>query len=151
MKKILLGSLILLAGSTMFAQSRDRQAPTRVQKTFQHDYPDARDPHWNNTNGQWHADFNDGSRYDRGEMTAHYDQQGRHIDSHIPYDRNDVPAPVVNRTERRYPGARDYEYTRIERGNNRNFYRVKLRHQGRYRTLYMDDNGRDKQYSDRHP
>jgi hypothetical protein len=131
------------------AQDRDRQVPSSVQHAFQRDYPDAREPHWTSDHGQWHADFDDHSRYDRGEMVAHYDRYGRHIDSHIPYDPNDVPRPVMERMHRRYH-ARDYYFERIERPHAEPLFRVNLSLDGGQKTVYMDEYGHERMHSDRH-
>lgn len=144
-----LALFVLVADGQVIAQDT-RHAPAAIRRSFERDYPEARDPQWSSTHSQWHADFNDHSRYDRGEMVAHYDQYGHHIDSHIPYDRDDVPSVVVDRTQRNYPGGRDYTYTRIERRAGRPLFRVSLRLQNKNRTIYVDDNGHEHRYHDRH-
>jgi hypothetical protein len=141
--------LSLATGTGLFAQEGDRHVPSSVQHSFQRDYPEARDPHWTQEHGQWHADFEDHSRYDRGEMVAHYDHYGHHIDSHIPYDPNDVPRPVIERTHRHYH-ARDYSYERIERPNAQPLFRVSLNLDGGQKTVYMDENGRERMHNDHH-
>ncbi len=136
--------LFLSAGAGSYAQEGRDHAPAPVQRAFQRDYPEARAAHWSSTHGQWHANFNDHSPSDRGEMVAHYDQRGRHIDSHIRYDPYDVPSPVVEWARRRYPHARDYSYTRIERPSGQPLFEVHLDLGGQGRTVYMDDHGREK-------
>lgn len=151
MKKVIFFTLFVLTlGGQIAAQDRHRQAPASIRRSFQRDYPEARDPRWSSTNHQWHANFEDHSSYDRGEMVAHYDRYGHHVDSHIPYDRNDVPPAVIERTERNYPGGRGYTYTRIEHPGWQPLFQVNLNLRGRNRTLYLDDNGREKSYHDRH-
>jgi hypothetical protein len=151
MKKAIFFTLILLTvAGQLIAQSSRHHAPAAVQQSFQKDYPEARNPQWSSTNGQWHASFTDHSQNDMGEMVAHYDQNGRHVDSHIPYDRNDVPAPVIERTHRRYRGGRDYNYTRIEHPGEQPLFQVSLNLQGRHRTMYVDDNGQERKYNDHH-
>jgi hypothetical protein len=132
------------------AQGRQQDVPSGVQRSFHRDYPEARDPRWSSSHSQWHADFNDQSRYDRGAMVAHYDQGGRHLDSHIPYDHNDVPSAVVDRSQSHYPDGRGYTYTRIEQPGARSLFQVNLNLQGRNKTLYMDENGRERKYHDSH-
>ena len=151
MSKGILSTLIILAfAGSLSAQDRHQQAPSTIQRSFHRDYPEAGNPQWRSTSGQWSADFTDRSRYDRGEMVAHYDQSGHHVDSHIPYDRNDVPPVVVQKTERNYPGARDYNYTRIEHPGQKPLFQVNLNLRGSNKTVYLDDNGREKQYHDHH-
>jgi len=144
-----LALFILAVGGRVIAQEA-RHAPTAVQKSFQKDYPEARDAQWSSTNGQWHADFDDRSKSDRGQMVANYDQHGNHIDSHIPYDNNDVPSPVVDRAQKNYPGGKNYTYTRIERPVGQPLFRVDLNLQNKNKTLYVDESGREQKYQAHH-
>lgn len=149
-KRIFTTLLIFTAAGAVTAQDRHHQAPAAVQQSFHRDYPEARDPQWHYSNSHWNADFEDHSRYDRGEMVAHYDRYGRHVDSHIPYDRNDVPPAVVQKTERHFPDGRDYNYTRIEQPGRPALFQVSLNLRGSNRTVYLDDNGRERRYQHRH-
>lgn len=149
-KGILSTGVILAFAGSLVAQDRQHQPPRAVQQAFHRNYPEAGDPQWSSSHGQWNADFSDRSRYDRGEMVAHYDHRGRHIDSHIPYDRNDVPPAVIQRTERRHPGGRDYRYTRIESPGQQPLFQVSLNLGGSNKTMYVDENGRERQYHDHH-
>jgi len=151
MKKLLI--VFLAAGSQVaLAQhgNDDQHVPHSIQQRFQKDYPEARDAHWSSSRNEWHADFTDHSRYDRGEMVAHYDRSGRHIDSHIPYDRNDVPSPVVQHVEKRYPGSSDHSYTRIERPGGQPLFQVNMNLNGKRTNKYVDDHGRERPYQDHH-
>jgi hypothetical protein len=151
MNKVLLFSFVtLVVSGQLIAQEGRHRAPATVQHAFQRDYPEAGNPEWSSTNGQWSASFTDHSQYDRGEMVAHYDRSGHHVDSHIPYDRADVPQVVIDRTQRSYPDAGGYTYTRIERPDAQPLFQVNLRVHGRRRTMYVDDNGRERRYNDRH-
>jgi hypothetical protein len=151
MSKGIFSTLLLLAfAGSLAAQGSHHHAPSAVKHAFHRDYPEAQDPQWSSSHGQWSADFNDRSPYDRGEMIAHYDQNGHHVDSHIPYDRNDVPTAVVEQTERSYPDARDYNYTRIESPGRHPVFQVSLNLHGSNKMLYVDDNGREKEYHDHH-
>jgi len=149
-KVLLLALLASVAGGPTIAQDRRQHVPAAVRRSFQRDYPEARDPRWGSTNGHWHSDFDDHSRYDRGEMVANYDRYGHHIDSHIPYEFNDVPTIVVERTRRNYPGGRDFTYTRIERPAGKPLFQVNVNLQDRNRTLYLDEKGREQEYHHRH-
>lgn len=151
MKKSFLVLLLLVPAGLLVAQSRSRQAPEPIQQSFHKDYPDAGNPRWSQSNGEWHADFTDRSSDDRGEMVAHYGRNGRHIDSHIPYNREDVPAPVLEKAKRHYHGGRNYRFTQIERpGENNALFQVRVNLNGRDRTTYLDENGRSREYQDRH-
>jgi hypothetical protein len=151
MKKVLFFTLISFAvAGPLIAQDNRHQAPATVQQSFQKDYPDARNPQWSSTNGQWSASFTDHSQQDQGEMVAHYDQSGHHVDSQIPYDRSDVPQAVVQKTQSSYPGATGDNYTRIERPGGQPLYQVNLHVQGKSWTMYVDEKGQEKKYSGHH-
>jgi hypothetical protein len=143
---------LLVAGLPVLAQRDrgDQPVPNSVKHNFQRDYPDAGAPRWSHTGSEWHADFDDHSKYDRGEMVAHYGQDGHHIDSHIPYDRNDVPSPVIHHVEKRYPGANDATYTQIERPGARPLFQVSLNLNGRRTNKYVDSQGGERSYPDHH-
>lgn len=150
MKNTLIALLLVLPAGALLAQQRNDRPPRQVQQSFQKNYPEANDARWSRSGSEWHAEFTDRSPRDRGEMVAHYDQRGRHIDSHVPFDRQDVPEPVIRNTERRYRGARDFNYTRIERPGGGAYFRVQLNLNGRNKTVYMDDRGQEHQYNDHH-
>jgi hypothetical protein len=149
-KVMFLALLGLVVGGPLVAQEMHHHVPEKIQRSFHRDYPEARDPQWSSSNGQWHAYFDDHSRYDRGEMVAYYDQYGHHIDSHIPYDRDDVPSAVVERTHRNYPDGKNYTYTRIERSGGQPLFRVELNLENKNRTLYVDESGHEQKYHDHH-
>jgi hypothetical protein len=151
MKKVLIFLLVVYGQSVHAQRDRgDQQVPRTVQQNFHKQYPDARDTRWSSSGGDWHADFTDHSPADRGEMVAHYDHSGHHIDSHIPYDRNDVPTPVVRHIEQRYPGGSDHSYTRIERPGKQPLFQISLNLNGKRTHKYVDDQGREKNYEDHH-
>jgi len=83
-------------------------------------------------------------------MVAHYDRNGHHLDSHIPYNRNDVPPAVVEKAQKNYPGGRNYNYTRIEHPGQQPLFQISLNLGGSNKTLYVDDHGREKKYNDHH-
>ncbi len=147
MKKTIIALMLLIPGGLLVAQNGRHRAPEKVQQTFQNEYPDAKRTNWSMSNGQWHADFKD---RDHGEMVAHYNRNGEHIDSHIPFDRQDVPAPVIEKVKSRYHDGRDFRYTKIERRGENNLYQVRVHHHGRERIIYLDDHGEERKYTDRH-
>lgn len=146
--------VVLLTTSSLLVMAQrgneDQQVPRNVQHSFQRDYPKAADTRWSSSGNQYHAEFTDHSPADRGEMVAHYDHEGRHIDSHIPYDRNDVPTPVMHHVERHYPGSSDQYYTRIERPGRRPVFQVSMTFNGRHTNKYVDDHGTEREYQDHH-
>ena len=149
MKKTMICLYLLMSGSLLFAQYA-HVAPDQVQQSFHKDYPAANNARWSQIHGQWHANFTDQGPNDNGEMIAHYDRNGRHIESHIPYDQNDVPAPVMERLNMKYRGAHHYRFTRIEHSDGNEYFQIRLNSHGRDRTVYMDEQGHERQYDGRH-
>ncbi len=149
MKKTMIAVILLISGGFLFAQERHHDVPDQVRQNFQHDYPDARQTHWNQSNGHWHASFNDQSPRGRGEMIAHYDQDGRHLDSHIPYDDHDVPPAIMEHLQNKYRRGH-YRFERIEAPDNTGFFRVMIRLGGRNRIVFMNEQGEERPYEDRH-
>lgn len=151
MKTLLLVLLVAGCQCAMAQRTNDKQqVPRNVQHNFQRDYPQASDTRWSTSGNEYHADFTDRSPNDRGEMVAHYDRNGRHIDSHIPYDPNDVPSSVVNHVQKRYPGSRDHNYTRIERPGASPLFQVSMSINGKHTNKYVDDRGQERNYQDHH-
>jgi hypothetical protein len=149
MKIIFFVIAFVALGELCRAQSMHRTAPERVKKSFSRNFPEAGDARWNYSGSQWNATFDDRSSQDRGEMVAHFDRNGRYIDSHIPYAETDVPQPVSERARRRYRNGH-VRISMIDRPSRPDVYQVQGRINGRTRTSYYDEQGRERPYSDRH-
>jgi hypothetical protein len=142
MKKILIG-LFILSSTTLFAQgNRDKNVPTNVQHSFQQDYPKAQNPQWNNSNGQWHGTYKD---QNNRNVETHYKSNGQRIDTHIPYNQNELPSKVRDVANKKY--NTNYSSNRIERPNSQPLYQIKSQSGS---TTYMDENGKRSKYKDSH-
>ena len=143
--------ITMLCGFCVFFVSAQNRynPPHQVRETFSREYPKSQSAHWHHTNNVWTADFEDRD-HGNGEVTAHFDRNGSLLDTHIPYDNNDVPAPVRERVRSRYPGSNNHEYTRIYRPGGDVIYQVHLRNKKKSKTLYIDGNGEERTYQDRH-
>jgi len=153
MKKILMSLCLLSAGSFLCAQdmhssTRNRTSvPDVVMTSFHHDYPDANAVHWYMKDGKWDAKFHkmDGNV----AMTSCYDVKGRRIDSRMPVAQTAVPLKVMHRLNDKYAGIYSHSFTRIERPSKRELYQVKVKEQGKYKTLYLDKKGHERDYASR--
>ncbi len=143
MKKILGICVATFISVAMFAQ-HSYNPPTAVVNGFHKTYPKSEAGQWSHTSTGWSVTFDDRD-HDNGEAVAHFDKYGRHRDTYIPYDNNDVPSNVMERVQKKYPGD-DYEFTHIERRSGGNLYKVRMRHHNRYKTFYVDEHGNYKQY-----
>ncbi len=150
MKSLIILSFLIAVLVSARAQYGNRQVPGPVSQSFQRQYPDAHDPQWHQQHHQWHARFNDRGPEDRGEMEAHYDPYGRPIDSHIRYDERDVPPPVMRWPHHRYHHGGGYQFTRIERPQGEPLFQVSVNFGGRSHVSYVDEQGRGRDYNDRH-
>ena len=148
MKKLLLTIPALFCICIAFSQNNHRP-PTTVQKSFQHDYPQSKPGQWSYSGGSWNVSFTD-KDHDNGEVTAHYSDNGEHTDTYIPYDRNDVPAPVTDNVKKNYSGYSNSEFTRIDRADGNSVYRVNLKSKKAHRTVYVDERGNETKYRDSH-
>jgi len=160
MKHILIG-LFILSSTTLLAQDnrdnrhrnqntngnqhrddRNTQVPENVQQSFQKDYPNAQNPEWNNTNGQWHGTYKD---QNSRNVETYYYSNGQRIDTHLTYNQDELPSKVRNRANKRYHS--NYNTYRIDRPNSQPIYQVRSQDGN---TIYMDENGRKRIYRDRH-
>ena len=119
--------------------------PKAVSESFQKEYPRSSPSNWTHSTSGWSVEFEDRD-FDNGEVTAHFDTRGRHMDTQIPYDDGDVPATVKDNLRNRYPGSDNYEYTRIERAGNQPLYKARFKHNKRYKTQYLDQQGEHHDY-----
>jgi hypothetical protein len=89
--------------------------------------------------------------YNNGETTAYFDASGRHIETHIPYDYNDVPASVRNHTRDHYGASDNYDYTRIDRYGEKPVYKTQIWHKNHSRkTIYIDNDGHEREYHEKY-
>ena len=149
MKNTLLVLLYLAMGEFGMAQRAHHNAPERVRQAFTRNFPDAGDARWSHSGTQWSATFDDRGGQDRGEMVAHFDNDGRYIDSHIPYAESDVPQPVFESARRRYHKSRIH-VSMIDHPSRPDVFEVRGRVNGRQRISYYDERGRVRSYSDHH-
>jgi hypothetical protein len=76
------------------SDNRNNQVPDKVQHSFQQDYPNAQNPQWNNSDGQWHGAYKD---KDNRDVDAYYNGDGQRIDTHSSYNQNELPERVRDR------------------------------------------------------
>ena len=147
---------MLLSGSVIFAQigrlNADRNqpvnhAPGPVYESFQKQHPDVRDAVWSRSSHEWRVNYRDNGRRN---VDVYYDNDGIRKDVHRALDRMDVPRSVKSRINESYHANGNFRVTRIERENEQPVFQIKIPTSGRYRTVYMDEQGRSREYNDRH-
>jgi hypothetical protein len=148
MKKFLLTIPGLFCIFIVFSQNNHRP-PTAVRKSFQNDYPQSKSGQWSHSRGGWNVSFTD-KDHDNGEVTAHFNDNGDHTDTHVPYDRNDVPAPVKDNVRNNYSGYGNADFTRIDRADGNSVYQVNLKNKNAHKTVYMNERGKETKYQDSH-
>jgi hypothetical protein len=148
MKSSLLTLLLGFSVSIAFAQS-DHMPPQNVSKSFQKEYPHSQPSQWSQSSVGWSVSFEDRD-HNNGAVIAYFDGTGRHIDTHIPYENHDVPSTVRNHMHDNYGGASHYDYTRIDHEGERDVYRTQYKVKKHYTTVYLDKEGRERDYHDNH-
>ena len=147
---------MLLSGSVIFAQigrpNADRNqpvnhAPAPVYESFQKQHPYAREARWIQNNQGWSANYRDNGYRN---VDVYYNRDGVRNDVHRALDRMDVPRNIKSRINDRYHANGNFRVTRIERENEQPVFQIKIPTSGRYRTVYMDEQGRSREYDDRH-
>jgi hypothetical protein len=146
MKKILAG--LLLLSSISFAQTRDRdrsnQPPADIRHSFDRDHASPANANWTRSSSNWHASFRDNNNR---SVDSYYDRRGNRIATHREIGRNDIPREVDMRIRNQYHGdGNNYNVRRIERPNAQPLFQVSLQLGGGNRTVYMDAQGRSRQY-----
>ncbi len=139
MKRILVALLFL--SSTSFAQNHE--PPASVRHSFERDHANPQGTQWSKTNSSWHANYRDKDNHD---VHAYYDSRGNRIATHREIERTEVPHSVDMRVRDRFHTGDNYHVTRIERPNAQPLFQVSLQLGSGSRTVYMDAQGREKQY-----
>ena len=141
---------LILGFSIVFGFSQhDHTPPRQVTESFQKEYPRSKPANWSQSGEEWSVSFQDVD-HNNGEAKAYFDQSGKHIDTHVPYDQNDVPAPVRNHTHKSYGASNQYDYTRIDRYGEKPVYQTNVKHNKKEKTVYMDNDGHERDYHDDH-
>lgn len=140
MKRLILMSL-LFSTMAVFAQN----TPASIRISFEREYPNVNynNVRWEQRSNQWHANYMD--NYKRN-VDAYYDQYGNRIDTHIFWERNNVPTRVQTRVNRRY-NTNEYNTYRIERPSATPLFQIRI---GTRQPVYMNERGRKKRYNDNH-
>ena len=169
MKQICMLLLVVMSMNTLMAQQRDernrnrdqqdqrnqrdqrdhRDVPQPVQRSFQRDNPNYNNVQWSRSGNQWHATYPD-RRYNNRNAEVYYDRNGRMRDRHVEWNQNEVPQPVRQNITTRYHVTNGYNVSRIERPNSQPLFQIRLNTGGQSRQVYMDENGREVRYRDRH-
>ena len=145
--KTVIFSLLLLSSTTLLAQvnrNNDDRRPMAVRRSFERDYPSVTNVQWGLRNGQWEGTYRDNNNR---QVMVHYDRYGRRIDSHIAWDRNEVPQDIDRSVNRRYHANSNYQVFKIERPRSQPLFQIRI---GTRRPIYMDERGRERKYYDHH-
>jgi hypothetical protein len=145
MKKNLKMTLMFCGLASFAFSQREYTPPTAVSEAFHKEYPKSTGVHWTRSASEWRVEFDD-KDFDNGESVALFDAAGRHLETQIPYNEGDVPKDVRENMKKRYPGADDYEYTRIDRPGQKPLYKARFRNKKAYSTTYVDDKGERRDY-----
>jgi hypothetical protein len=141
---------MILGFYVVFGYSQHNYTPPKnVSESFQKEYPKSKSSQWKQLNEGWSVSFQD-KDHNNGEAMAYYETSGKHIDTHTPYDKNDVPLPVRNHAKNGYGSSDSYDYTRIDHSGEQTVYKTQVKHKNHDKTIYMDNYGHEKDYQDKH-
>lgn len=148
--KAILSLAFLLFVQFGMGQHERKKVPVEVEKSFHVDFPEAKNPQWQKTHRHWAAYFYDRSPKQRGEMIAYYDQSGKMIDAHIPFDEKDVPPFVIKQLQKKYNGSDNYRFTKIVPHHTNGFFEVWIHYDGQEKRVCIDELGQERIYDDMH-
>jgi len=147
--KVSLTLFLLLCGIFGFSQN-NHLPPNNITQSFQREYPKSHPSDWKQSNdGGWSVSFDDND-HNNGEVMAYYNKSGKHYDTHIPYDKKDVPSTVSDHMQKHYGSTGDYEYTRIDRPGENSVYLTHYKHKKSYKAVYVNKEGHEKEYHDKY-
>lgn len=144
MKTILLSLIFGFSFVFGFSQHYNKP-PKQVTESFYKEYPHSKPAKWNQSKDGWNVSFQDND-HNNGQATAYFDGSGKHLETQIPYEKNDVPASVRNHTQKSYGASDEYDYTRIERSGEKPVYKTEVKSKKQHKTIYMDNDGHEKDY-----
>ena len=124
------------------------QAPPEVKQAWQRDHGNEGTPSWQQSNGQWRAQYKDQNTNRR--VDTYYDHSGRQVDTHREWNRQDMPATYQDNINKRYHTGNSYNVTKIERPNKRQVYQVDINGNGKRKRLFTDEQGNEIRYKDQH-
>ncbi len=123
--------------------------PANVSQSFHKEYPKSQASQWSKSDAGWSVSFKD-KDHNNGEATAYFDASGRHVETQIPYDKRDVPAPVKSHVQSSYGASDKYDYTRIDHSGEKTVYKTQVKHKNQNKTIYVDNDGHEKDYQEKH-
>lgn len=139
---------LLLLTSASFGQNRGRneEPPTNIRRSFEKDNSNSRNTQWTKSSSNWHASYKDNNNRN---VDTYYDRNGKRMATNREITRNEVPKNVDTKVRNLYhPKGNNYTVKKIERPNSPSLFQIILQlATGGSRTVYMDDQGRQKQYS----
>jgi hypothetical protein len=147
MKRSLFTVLFGLAVVVGFSQHNT--PPGNVSQSFQKEYPKSQASQWSKSGTGWSVSFKD-KDHNNGEATAYFDASGRQVETQIPYDKHDVPVPVKNHVQSSYGASDKYDYTRIDQSGEKTVYKTQVKNKNQNKTIYMDNDGHEKNYQEKH-
>ncbi|MDB5209809.1 MAG: hypothetical protein JWQ30_636 [Sediminibacterium sp.] len=137
---------LLLLSSASFAQNRDRndQPPTNIRRSFERNNANSKNTQWTKSSSNWHANYRDNNNR---SVDSYYDRRGNLMATHREINRNEIPRRVDTRITNLYHPQGNYSVRKIERPNTPSLFQIILQlATGGSRTVYMDEQGRQRDY-----
>ena len=124
----------LLYSSTIHATV----VPVAVKNAFQKKFPNAKKVKWEKEKtNEYEASF----KLDRKEVSALYLTDGKLIEVETEIFDTELPKPVVESLNKKYPNIKISEVSKIERSDNSIVYEAELKIGGKKIDLLFDEKG----------
>ena len=124
----------LLCTSTIHATG----VPDAVKTAFQKKFPNAKKVKWEKEKtNEYEASFN----LDRKEVSVLYLSDGKLIEVETEIFDTELPKPVVESLNKKYPNIKISEVSKIERSDNSIVYEAELKIGGKKIDLLFDEKG----------
>lgn len=123
------------------------QTPERVRNGWNRDHPNAETPTWHREGRHWDAEYRD--PYTGNTINTYYNRRGKVMDTHTQWEQRYLPQGFDNRIWNRYH-THDYRVTKIDRPRKSSLFQISLNLGGDNRLIYMDEQGNEVHYRDRH-
>ena len=131
-------------------QAQNNYPPQNLIQTFQREYPKSEHAVWDRSTDSWHVSFKDFDHFDGNETIAYYDKNGKHIETHIRCEMDQLPAKVRDYIQKQYGDLKKSAYTRIDHPGKKPIYIAQFMQNDQTKRIFLTQDGQEKVYHDKH-
>ncbi len=141
MKNLSILFLLFLFVFPAMGQGHEHQkvtVPETVLKTFQKDFPQAKDVEWGKEEDEFEAEF----KINGVETSANYDQSGNRTELEVDIKNSELPASAMNYIKEKYSGYQIKESARVTDNKNVMTFEVQVKSGKEKKELVFDKDGK---------